>query len=289
MLIRCKSYISPYLSKVGSVMQYFNDIRRYPVLGDEEERKLLAQAHGKDETARRKATERLVNCNQRFVASAAMKQTNGEDMMDLVNEGNIGLLAAIERFDLKKDNKFITYAAWWIQKCINIYLTNYRNMVIPANANKLRTIANKVRGDFYIKEERQPMLHEVQAILRDKYGFNIENLVDLETYQAFSIDACTEYDEDETFAESPVFTKLTATNNIEEGTDIEDCKKVVAGLLGKLDERDRLIIERLFGIGCDEQPYEAIASELGLTKERIRQKSNEIIRKLGNYVKKGDI
>lgn len=288
MVINCKSQSSPYCQRVGSVAQYFNDIRKYPILNKKEERILLKQAQSEDKKLQKKAIEVLVNCNQRFVASAAMKYANGDDLLDIINEGNIGLITAIERFDINKDVKFITYAAWWIQKSINYYLTNYRNLVIPANASKLRTITNKVQHEFFLKEQRYPTLIEMQEIIKEKYNFNVENLSDLEPFQSLSIDD-NMYEDDEAFSENPIYTSVTSSNNIEEDNKNNDNKKIIREILSKLNERDRFIIENAFGIGCNQQTYDSIADELSLTKERIRQKVSEIIKKLGKYIKEDNI
>lgn len=284
MVINCKSQVSPYCQRVGSVAQYFNNIRKYPILNKNEEKELLIQAQGNNKKLQKEAIEILVNCNQRFVASAAMKYANGDDLLDIINEGNIGLITAIERFDVSKDVKFITYAAWWIQKSINYYLTNYRNLVIPANASKLRTVTNKVRHEFFLKEQRYPSLIEMQEILKEKYNFNVENLSDLEPFQSLSIDD-NSYEDEETFSENPLYTNVTSSNNIEEENEKNDTKKIISEILKKLNKRDRFIIENAFGIGCTQQTYDSIADELSLTKERIRQKVSEIIKKLGKYIK----
>lgn len=284
MVINCKSQSSPYRQRVGSVAQYFNDIRKYPSLNRREEKELLMQAQGKNKALQKKAIEILVNCNQRFVASAAMKYTTGDDLLDIINEGNIGLITAIERFDVSKDVKFITYAVWWIQKSINHYLTNYRNIVVPANASKLRIITNKARKEFFLKEQRLPSLMELQEILKSEYNFNVNKLSDLEQFQSFSIDEST-YDDEEAFSENPLYTNATSSNNVEEECSKNDSKRIVGEMLNKLNERDRFIIECAFGIGREQQTYDSIADELSLTKERIRQKIGEIVKKLGRYIK----
>lgn len=285
MIVNCKSQVSPYCQRVGSVNQYFNDIRKYPILSKEEQKRLIIQIRGKDKNLCRLAFDKLVKCNQRFVASAAMKYSNGEDLLDLINEGNIGLINAIERFDITKDVKFITYAAWWIQKSINQYLTNFRDMVVPANAAKLRNVTHKARNEFYLNEERNPTLEELRDFIKEKYNHNVSNLTDLETFQSYSIDCNINGEDDETFSESSLYTNITSSNNIEDDIKESDNKRIISEILSKLSEKDRFIIECAFGIGRTQQRYEEIAEELSLTKERIRQKINEIIKKLGKYIK----
>ena len=214
-----------------------------------------------------------------------MKYANSDNLLDLVNEANIGLICAIDKFDLDKDVRLITYAAWWIQKSINDYLTEYGNIVTPANANKLRFLTNKVRQEFFTKEHRTPTLEEVQNILRDEYNFNVNNLTDLEVFQSISIDETASFDgEEESFNENPIFTNATASNNIDDNIEENDNKIIVKNLLCKLNEKDKFIITKYYGIGCHEESCDTIAAELKLSKERIRQKINEIIKELSKFI-----
>lgn len=285
MIVNCKNQNTTYCQRVGLVTTYFNDIRKYKILSKSEERDLLIKAHSSDNKVRNEAVTILVNSNQRFVASAAMKYANGDNLLDLVNEANIGLICAIDKFDLDKDVRLITYAAWWIQKSINDYLTEYGNIVTPANANKLRFLTNKVRKEFFAKEHRTPTLEEVQNILRDEYDFNVNNLTDLEVFQSISIDETASFDgEEESFNENPIFTNATASNNIDDDIEEDDNKVIVKNLLCKLNEKDKFIITKYYGIGCHEESCDTIAAELNLTKERIRQKINGIIKELSKFI-----
>lgn len=289
MIVNCKNEVSPYIQRDDLVTTYFNEIRKYPVLSKSEQRKLLEKTKSKNEFVRRNAVEKLVNCNQRFVISAAMKATNGNDLLDLVNEGNIGLMTAIERFDLTKNVGFITYAAFWVQKYINQYLIEYRNMVVPANAHKLRNMVNKARNEFFKREERMPELEELRDILRDEYDFNVVQIHDLEIYQSVSIEETPNDEEDNIHNENLAYLKATASNNINKDVEQSDYGIMVAKLLKKLNNKDREIITKAFGIGCMEKTQESIADEVDLTKERVRQKITEIINKLKKISKNYNI
>ena len=285
MIVNCKNQNTIHCQRLGLVTTYFNDIRKYKILSKSEEKDLLIKAHSGDNKVRNEAVTILVNSNQRFVASAAMKYANSDNLLDLVNEANIGLICAIDKFNLDKDVRLITYAAWWIQKSINDYLTEYGNIVTPANANKLRFLTNKVRQEFFTKEHRTPTLEEVQNILRDEYDFNVNNLTDLEVFQSISIDETASFDgEEESFNENPIFTNATASNNIDDDIEEDDNKVIVKNLLCKLNEKDKFIITKYYGIGCHEESCDTIAAELNLTKERIRQKINEIIKELSKFI-----
>lgn len=282
MIINCKSQTATYKQRDGIVASFFNDVRKYQLLNRNEEVELLKKAHSKDIFEKQDAIDKIVRANQRFVISAAMKFATDDNLLDLINEGNIGLITAIERFDFTKDVKFITYAAWWVHKAINMYLTEFTNLVVPANANKLRTVVNKAKHKFFIANQRTPTLEELQEFIKEHYNFNVKNISDLETIQSISIDESGVNDsEEEAFQDNAAFSNVTATNNIDDDVEEFDNKTMVNKLLKKLNKNDQDLIKKVFGIGCMEYTYEAVGDELNLSKERVRQKVNDIIKKLG--------
>lgn len=285
MIINVRDKAAPFIQREGIINTYLNEIRKYGTLTKTEELNLIRIAQDKQNSKRNYAIEKLVNCNQRFVFSAAMSYGNNDIILDLVSEGNIGLITAIERFDFKKDIRFISYAAWWIRKYINNYLINYTNLVVPANANKLRVVVNKSKQEFYIKNQRMPTLEELRDVIKEKYDFNVKDLNDLQTYQSYSIDETNKSnDDEEAFSDSAMFTNVTATNNIDDNITVYDNKTIIGKLLKKLNKNDQSLIKKAFGIDCEEETYDTIAFDLNLTKERVRQKINEIIKKLGTMI-----
>lgn len=279
MVINCKSQVSPYIQRDGIVNTYLNDMRKYPLLSKDEQKKLLKNTKSSNKLVRESAIEKLINCNQRFVLSAAMKMTDGNDLLDLVNEGNIGLMTAIEKFDINKNVAFITYAVYWVQKSITEYLNQYRNMVNPPNIHKLRAKMTKAKTEFMKKNERMPTNEELQEILREEHGINVQ-IGDLDTFQSISVDESSSCEEDEWSVSNVKYMKATASNNINDTIKHSDDKIIVDRLLNKLNSRDRGIITKAFGIGCLESTQESIAEEYNLSKERIRQKIDEILKKL---------
>lgn len=266
-----------------------NDIKRYDVLTPEEERELLIKAKTGTLDEQEEAIKTLVNCNQRLVLSIAKKYSDRNDLLDIINEANLGLIEGIRRFDLSKNNKLMTYAVLWILKFINEFLAGTKNMVVPASAQRVRSLTSKVRQEFFIKNERYPTLEEIADILREKHNFNVAHLKDLESFQSYSLDSNVNNEDNETFSETEEYNKVTATNNIDREITTNDAKLVVKSLLACLNDRDRIIITGLFGIGCEEKTYKKIASEVGLTPERIRQKHKEILAKLSNLANKKKI
>lgn len=294
MIVNCKSLLSPYIKREGLVQTYLNDIRKYEVLSKEEEKELLKKVHSPDPAVHRQALETLINHNQRFVTSVAMKYTNGEDVLDLVNQGNLGLIEAIKRFDINndKDVRLITYAVWWIQKSINEYIVSYTDIVTPSNVIKLRALTKKIKNRFLSKEHRTPTLEEIRTALQEEYGINVKNLYDLESYQCISIDSRNDGDdEEETFGENALFNSYTATNNVSDDISIRDKKEVVKSLLKYLTERERTILIRSFGLNENGVPdtHSSIGDDLGLTKERVRQIEKDAISKLNRIIKENKI
>ena len=286
--IDCSSKTSFYVNRENNVIDnYFNEIRRYPVLSEEEEHDLfVALKNGKTEKERNAAREKLINCNLRFVISIAKKLGTPETFCDLISEGNIGLIKAIEKYDEEKDCHLITYAISWIVAYINKYLITQLNPVVPPNALKLHNYVKSVVREFYAENERNPSAHEIADLVRKKFDFNVSNLEDIELGHVISIDEkYSVIDEDDTVEESPLFVERTSNNNIQEDIDEEYKKHKLDFFLGKLSKRERYIVEKHYGIGCIQESFDTIGLKLDLGGERVRQIYNIAIKKMRNYKK----
>lgn len=281
--VNCRNKISPYIQREGLISTYFNEIRKIPLLTSREEKKLLLEVKSKNETIRKSALDKLVLSNQRFIASAAKEMTDGNDFLDLMIEGNRGLIVAIDKFNVDKEVRLITYGAWWIKKYIENYIDKHRNIVVPPNASKIRMHVTEIRRKFLQSEERLPTVEEIQTILSNEYNFNVKNKEELEVFQSVSIENSESSNEEDFVGDALQFNKITASNNINNDIKVYDNAKIVNDLLNTLNEKDRYIITRLYGIGCSEKSYEEIANEMNLSKERIRQKRKAIEKKLGSY------
>lgn len=285
MIVNCKRQDKPYFQRTETLNLYMSDIRKYPLLTKEEEIQLIADAQQTENKIKsQKAIDKLVCCNQRFVISVAKKLGNDNNLLDLINEGNIGLIEAIKRFDIEKNCHFVTYAVWWIRKIMIKYLSTKENAVVPANFTKIYNYTNKIKEEFIQKYERAPFLHELQEMLRERYNFNVENLCDLEAFQSISIDEhYGDSNDDESIGESDLFNSVTASNNINVDVRKRDNCKIVEILLSKLNRRERFIIQNFYGIDCQSKTMDDLASELNLTKERIRQLISSSLKKLSAY------
>lgn len=291
MIVNCKSENTGFVCRNDNTAIYFNEIRKYPILTSSEERVLLNVIKTGSVKKSQEARDKLIQCNQRFVVSVAKKWQNGDNLLDLINEGNIGLMKAIDCFDLDKKQRFLTYAVFWIRKAINDYVTNLENSVKVNNATKIYTYVAKARNSFFVKNERYPTIWELKEELKDTYNVHISNAEDLSDIDFTSIDVCElNQNEDVTVGYGILseFNVITSTNNTDDRIEEMHNSDVVQLLLSVLDERERYIIEQSFGIGCQEKSFEIIAKDLKICKERVRQLFKEALKKMNNSVKKGN-
>lgn len=273
MIIDCKAENSNYWNRSKTTLAYFDDIRKYPLLTIEEEQKLLYDAKYGNEHEKEKAKRALVVYNQRFVASVARRFSNKNNLLDLINEANVGLIEAIDNYDLTYNNRFITYAVFWMRKHINDYLITKERSVLPVNAQKVYQYASKGREKFFAKNQRYPTEEELSQFIEDEYGIVIPNKEDLIQYSINSIDASISVsDEDDKNSEDVGdFASQTASNNIEDFIEKDNKKSLINFLLSHLSERDREIVTLFFGIGDKEYTIDTIARMKSLTNERVRQ------------------
>lgn len=285
--IDCTNRTNFFVKKDDVSEAYFNEVRRLPLLTETEEQELVVRFKtAPTEEERQKAKNKLIESNLRFVISIAKKLGTPETFLDLVSEGNIGLIKAVEKFDINRDCHLITYALSWIVAYIKNYQITQVNSVVPPNALKLHNYVKNVTKEFFSKNERNPTPHEIADLVRKKFDFKITNLEDVELGRMISIDE--KYgviDEDDTVEESSLYLQRTSSNNIGEDIEEEYTKHKLDFFLGKLDERERFIVERHYGIGCVEESFDTIGLQLKpeLGGERVRQICNDAVRKMKRY------
>lgn len=291
MVLNCKTEKTNVGYKTDSLALYFKEICKYPVLSSTEERELLNLVKNGSPRKAQAARNKLIECNQRFVISAARKWQTGDNLMDLISEGNLGLIQAIDCFDLNKKQRFLTYAVFWIRKMINDYITNRACTVRVCNATKVYTYVTKARNSFFAKHERMPNKWELKDELKDTFNIHISNADDLDSVDVASIDihedgqveAVVEYG---TFSD---FNDMTSFNNVEEHINEMHNADLISLLMTRLDKRERYIVKAYYGIGgMQEKGYDVIAKELNICKERVRQILRESLKKMNKCVKKGN-
>ena len=276
---------SNYLTRTDILTRYYEDVRKYDVLTKEEEDALIKIVH--DDTAeqeeRDKALERLVNCNQRIVIAVARKFATDDNILDLINEGIIGLIEGIRKYDIKQPTRVMTFAIYFVYRQINNYIIQNNGVVRQKGKNKTCHIISKAANKFAQREFRQPSEEELREIIEEEYGLTITNKFDLMEFRSISIDQDTEGDDSSTDSKliNEYQCNSASFNECEKNSEKEYIEHMSKSLLGKLKPIEAKVISMLFGIGYD-RSYELkeIAEECDYTTERIRQMRNEIFAKL---------
>ena len=251
-----------------SLDKYLTEISRLPMVTTDEEVALAQAIHagGKKGEA---AKDKLVTANLRFVVSVAKQyQNQGVSLIDLISEGNIGLITAADKFDETRGFKFISYAIWWIRQSILQAIAEYSNMIRrPVSQLAISNKIKKATNAFQQEHQRDPSAEELSEIISIEIG-KIEKAMQTEPHVS-SIDAPISDDEETTkeefLASSPDFAA-------DREVDYESLQCDVMRVLGSvLSERECKIVTQSFGIGCQERGLEDIGHEMGLTRERVRQ------------------
>ena len=259
--------------------RYLNEIAREPMLTPEEEAELATKIH-KGGKEGEQARDRLVSANLRFVVSVAKQyQNQGIFLTDLINEGNMGLVKAAEKFDETRGFKFISYAVWWIrQSIIEALAVKSRIVRVPLNQVGIAGKVNRATEQFVQLNGRIPSTQELSQITGIDEN-TIESARDANSHTT-SIDAPLGNEEgDNSMAD--ILTSDDTSTNSDSQLDRESMNQFINDLLKEvLSEREQTIIRESFGIGVMEKSLEEIADEMGMTRERIRQVKEKAIRKI---------
>lgn len=255
---------------------YFREIRRTDLLSREEELALARRVRRGD----RAAHDHLIQANLRFVVSVARTYVGrGLPLADLVNEGNVGLLKAAERFDETRGHRFISYAVWWIRQTILQALSEQPRVVrVPLNRTGRASRMERTTRELGQKLGREPSEDEVARALR----VPVQEVTShrLWTLQAVSLDSPSGDDHGGTLIE--VLPDLEAVP-ADESLARADMEQDLETALGVLDSRERKILIDYFGLQNGEgRTLEAIGKELRLTRERVRQLKDRAMAKIRN-------
>ena len=257
----------------ASLDKYLQEIGREDLITVEEEVELAQRIKNGD----RKALEKLTRANLRFVVSVAKQyQNQGLSLPDLINEGNLGLIKAAEKFDETRGFKFISYAVWWIRQSILQALAEQSRIVrLPLNQVGSLNKINKALSQFEQENERRPSAEEVSEIL-ELPADKISEAMKI-SGRHISVDAPFVEGEDNSLLDvlvnddSPIADKSLMS---------ESLSKEIDRALATLTERESEIIKMFFGIGYQEMTLEEIGGKFGLTRERVRQIKEKVIRRL---------
>ncbi len=257
----------------ASLDKYLQEIGREDLITVEEEVELAQRIRNGD----RIALEKLTRANLRFVVSVAKQyQNQGLSLPDLINEGNLGLIKAAEKFDETRGFKFISYAVWWIRQSILQALAEQSRIVrLPLNQVGSLNKINKAFSKFEQENERRPSAEE----LADKLEIPVDKITDTMKVSGrhVSVDAPFVEGEDNSLLDVMI---NDDSPNADRKLINESLAKEIDRALSTLSEREHEIVKKFFGIGVAEMTLEEIGDEFGLTRERVRQIKEKAIRRL---------
>ena len=257
----------------ASLEKYLQEIGKEELIPVEEEVELTQRIKKGDQVA----LEKLTRANLRFVVSVAKQyQNQGLSLPDLINEGNLGLIKAAEKFDETRGFKFISYAVWWIRQSILQALAEQSRIVrLPLNQVGSLNKINKAFSKFEQEHERKPSPEE----LADSLELPADKVTDTLRVSGrhVSVDAPFVDGEDNSLLDVLV---NNDSPNADTSLMMESLGKEIQRALETLTERETDIITQFFGIGCQEMTLEEIGERFGLTRERVRQIKEKAIRRL---------
>ncbi len=257
----------------ASLDKYLQEIGKEELITVEEEVELAQRIKKGD----RQALEKLTRANLRFVVSVAKQyQNQGLSLPDLINEGNLGLIKAAEKFDETRGFKFISYAVWWIRQSILQALAEQSRIVrLPLNQVGSLNKINKAFSKFEQQHERTPTPEELAEALelpKEKVSDTLRV-----SGRHVSVDAPFVDGEDNSLLDVLV---NNDSPNADNSLINESLAREVERALATLTERERDIIKLFFGIACQDMTLEEIGEKFGLTRERVRQIKEKAIRRL---------
>lgn len=258
--------------------KYLVEIGRVPMISVDEEIE-LAQTIRKGGKEGERAKEKLVKANLRFVVSVAKQyQHQGLGLTDLIDEGNIGLVKAAEKFDETRGFKFISYAVWWIRQSILQAIAEQSRIVrLPLNQVGALSKINSEISKFEQKNQRRPSVQELKATLTNMDEAKLDQTIKADNHH-MSIDAPFQEDDDNSMAD---VLASGEDSRADKQVDYESMAKELNTVLSNvLKDREITIVKECFGIGCHEKGLEEIGDQLGLTRERVRQIREKSIVKL---------
>ena len=284
------------IERTDTLKRFYSDVRACKLITEDEENEIFreyislkenvecARKQGEREKAQqleseaRKLRDTIAKANLRFVISIARTYSRGfgEELSDLIEEGNIGLINAIESFSPETGNKFTTYAVHYIRREINAFKLDKGELVRKNNISKTYHVMSKVTNKFIQENQREPTSQELMECINEMYpSMNIREASDLLQVRVSSIDEPTDDDDEGSVGGLMAYNNVSASSNAYESvSDHEHTSSLINSLLNGLKEQERSILKMYFGI---DTPYnnaydsQKIASIVGLTPARVRQ------------------
>ena len=281
-----------YFERTETLVKYYHEVLDYDVVDAAREKELFtllnegkrnlekAKAAGDKELARKYEKEVkgirdfIINSNLRFVISVARIYATNNNLLDIIDEGNVGLVKAVDSFDVTLGNRFQTHAIHLIRQQINIYRQNDGLMIRKNNESKTYHIIRNMTNKFMQEFQREPNSEELKDYINEHYpNANIKDSADVINISMSSIDEPIESDDSASNVSNITLynTYSSSSNDYEKQSELEHVKMLVDTLLS---ERDREVMKMYFGIEQEHNasvPVKIIAKRIGMTPERIRQ------------------
>ena len=298
-MVNVKSY-NKIRKKDDLVIAYLNDIKgaKSKPISKEEERDLLEKfcAEGTTEAEKIEIKKKIVMSHQRFLYDMANCYSNGDNsmLMELINVGTLGMYETFDNFDISKENKFMTYAQFYVRRAINHFLEDENLVVRPSNNAKITPKVKRIEEEFYRINGRKPTIFEVEDALYNQYGIELSDRNDIYGAKIERIEDTTDGSEDDdyTFEMSKDFNEYASTENAYEvETRKNDTSYEIQKAISKLPERESKIIKMAYGMDEYNKPCNniEIGEALGLTSERVRQLRKDAEEKLKNFLAKIEV
>lgn len=263
----------------ASLNSYFKDVSRQPMISQEEEIELTKKIKEGNEAA----VNKLVEANLRFVISVAKQyQNKGLALVDLIQEGNIGLIEAARKFDETRGFRFISYAVWWIRQSIIKALSDQcRTIRVPANQVVCMNKINKVIEQFEQQHDRKPSTGELEELTNIDY----DKICLAMSAMNRSVSLESPIKDEDT---SCLLDIIPNDGAVSTDTEVSknDLSNEIERIFSKLSYRDRDILRMSFGIGMNPMTNEEIAKRFGIGSERVRQIQHNALKHIKNkYIK----
>lgn len=303
--------ITNFVVRTDTLNSYMTEINKIPTLTAQEERDLFAKYESYQNEAqecrdaiaapeegvdvsefksRLAAAEKhmvdirneIIARNLRFNFAVAKRYSTGDMLPDLINVGTLGMYEAFEKYDWRTENRFCSFAVWFIRRAIYAHLNRDALMVRPKNNVRIAPKVKKIENDFFLKNGRRPYPIEVIDILRREYGIDVKDELDIYGARVDRLDSFVGEDDDFTLEDSSDFNERTAVDNeFDSKSDAAEVSYQVENMMKVLTEREQKIISMAFGIGYNrEYKDKEIGAALGLTSERVRQLRHGALKKM---------
>lgn len=272
-------FVGSTKKKEDSISQYFCDIAKFDLLTKEEEQKLFKIYEEGTLEEKQKAKEEIINKNLRLVISIAKKYTgNGLDFLDLIEEGNIGLIKAVDKFDYKRDWKFSTYATWWIKQSVSRSIADQSRIIrIPVHMFEKLNKYYRLSKEYYAKTGNEIPDEEIAKMM----GVGEERIKEFKSYNVDMLSLETPIGEDNDSFLGDFIPDETESSAHEKYCN-KELRKIIFTALDSLNDREKDVLILRFGLlDCKPKTLQEIADIYGLTRERIRQIEAKGLKKIG--------